>query len=110
MVEERLRKLWFTGSKKWLYLCWLQVKILTMNNCALKLALSLPPCRWHSLALRQRDGTNGVNEVRNSDREFAESHKQEHNMFKDLKVNKALSGTVLGTQYEGIDWSVITMY
>ena len=31
-------------------------------------------------------------------------------MFKDLKVNKALSGPVLGTQYEGIDWSVITMY
>lgn len=31
-------------------------------------------------------------------------------MFKDVKVNKALSGTVLGTQNECIDWSVITMY
>ena len=74
------------------------------------MALSLPPCRWHSPALRQWESINGANEVRNSDREFSESHKQEHNMFKDLKVNKALSGTVLGTQNECLDWSVITMY
>ena len=76
----RLRKPWFTGSKKWLHQCWLHVKILTVNNCVLKLVLSLPPCRWHSLELRQWDGINGPNEVRNEWSGVSKSLKQEHNM------------------------------
>lgn len=84
----RLRKPWFAGSKKWLHQCWLQVKMLTVNNCVLKLVLSFPPCRWHSLELRQWDGINGANEVRNEWSEVSKSLKQEHNMFKGIRVNK----------------------